>query len=78
MISSIFQIAASSTLPPAPKLASELWWLLHPNLNTSSTFIFVGLFENASIQRNNKTRCLLDVEEASTCMRQYLSFAQTE
>lgn len=37
-----------SLTPPNPKLSSELQWPVQPNLNTSSTLFFVGLFQAAS------------------------------
>lgn len=38
-----------SANPPFAEVASELRWLVHPNLDTSSAFFYVGLFKGDSV-----------------------------
>lgn len=54
----IFWIAAFFTLPSPSEFASELHWLAHPYLDTSSTFFFAGLFEDASVYHKYEMCCL--------------------
>lgn len=49
------QNAASFTLPPPPEFASELRWPEHLNLDTSSSFFLVGLFEDVSLDPSYET-----------------------
>lgn len=71
-----FETAASFTLN-TPEFASELQWSVQPNLHSSATFFFCGLFEEASSLPNVEARCqpcyiyyiyinmYLDIEEFS-------------
>lgn len=42
--------------PSLSTVASELWWPAHPNLEPSSTFMLVGLFEHVCVQPKCKTQ----------------------
>lgn len=55
-----FLISMSCTLSPPTEIASELQWSAHPNLGTSSTFFFFGLFEDAGSHPNYKMCCQAD------------------
>lgn len=41
---------------PSPMLVSELWWPASTNLDTASTFSFVGLYNDESVQPKYETR----------------------
>lgn len=53
-----FQTAALLQAAPSPELHSELHGPAHTNLDTSSTFFFVGLLKDENISLN--TSCWLD------------------
>lgn len=44
-------------LPPSSDLASELQCPVHTNLDTSSTFFIIGLWEDASVHPKYQTHC---------------------